>query len=217
MKKKREQYFPYLGNMQLQIRKMKLTLILSLIVFVTFGNGFSQVKLSLQLKKATMQEVIETIEDQTEYIFLYKDEIFDQKQKYSVDFNDTSFEEVLKSICETANVDYEIRNDRQIILKEKVKDNLILIQQNKKSITGIVTGDDGQPIPGVSVVVKGTTTGTVTDFEGKFSLEIPVTAEILQLSFVGMKMQEIEIAGKVYPAVVSLRPMYDPKMKKIKA
>lgn len=196
MKKKRELYFPYLGNMQLQIRKMKLTLILTLLVFVTFGNSFSQVKLSLQLKKATMQEVIETIEDQTEYIFLYKDEIFDQKQKYSIDFNETLFEEVLKSICETANVDYEIRNDRQIILKEKVKDNLIVIQQNKKSITGIVTGDDGQPIPGVSIIVKGTTIGVTSDIDGNYSLEIPDNAETLIFSFIGMETQEIPINGQ---------------------
>ncbi|NQU55566.1 MAG: hypothetical protein HQ522_23860, partial [Bacteroidetes bacterium] len=101
MKKKRERYLPYLGNTKTQIRKMKLTLILTLLVFVTFGHSLSQVKLSLNFKEATIQEVIETIEDQTEYIFLYKDDIFDQEQKYSVDFNEASFEEVLALVCKS--------------------------------------------------------------------------------------------------------------------
>ena len=60
---------------------MKLTLILTLFVFVSFGNSFSQVKLSLQLKNATIQKVIETIEEKTDYVFLYRDEIFDQAAK----------------------------------------------------------------------------------------------------------------------------------------
>ncbi|MBT6999088.1 MAG: SusC/RagA family TonB-linked outer membrane protein [Prolixibacteraceae bacterium] len=179
--------------MKLQIRKMKLTLILTLLVFVTFGNSFSQVKLSLQLKKATIQEVIETIEDQTDYIFLYKDEILDLKQRYSIDFEETLFEDVLNSICETANVDYEVRDDRQIILKEKVKNNSITLIQDQKSFTGVVSGSDGQPIPGVSVIVKGTTTGAVTDLDGKFQFEGPASAQVLQFSFVGLRTQDVEI------------------------
>ena len=195
MKKKQERYFPYLGNMKLHIRKMKLTLILTLLVFVSFGNSFSQVKLSLKLKDATIQEVIETIEKQTDYIFLYKDEIFDPNQHYSVDFDKTSFKEVLQLVCKTADVDYEIRNDRQVILKEKERNPLLKILGQQKSITGKVTDSQGVSLPGVSVVVMGTTVGTVTNVEGNFALVVPATAEKLQFSFVGMKMQEVAIAG----------------------
>jgi hypothetical protein len=148
---------------------MKLTLILTLLVFVTFGSGFSQVKLSLSLKKATIREVLKTIEDQSDYIFLYRDEIFDQKKQYSIDFNDASFEVVLNSICETANVDYEIRNERQIILKEKPRQTNIELAAQQKLITGIVTDNQGAPLPGVSIVIKGTSTGTVNGCPGKRS------------------------------------------------
>ncbi|MFN2396481.1 MAG: SusC/RagA family TonB-linked outer membrane protein [Bacteroidales bacterium] len=202
MKKKRERYFPDNGEIHLQIRKMKLTLILTLLVFVTFGNGFSQVKLSLNLKKATIQEVLKTIEDQSDYIFLYKDEIFDRKQNYSIDYNEASFEEVLNSICETAKVDYEIRNERQIILKEKPRQTSLELAAQQKEITGIVTDKQGGPLPGVSIVIKGTTTGTVTGNDGQFSLAIPDNAEILQFSFVGMRMQELPIEGKTTFTVV---------------
>ena len=196
MKKKLELSFPYLGNSKQSIRKMKLTLILTLLVFVTFGNTFSQVKLSLQLQKATIQEVIETIENRTDYIFLYKDELFDENKRYSLDFDEARFEEILNSVCETANVDFEIRNDRQIILKEKVRNPEKPAAQQEKTITGVVTDESGEPLPGVTVIVKGTTTGTVTDFEGKFTLEVPPSAATLQVSFVGMKTQEIPIENR---------------------
>ncbi len=196
MKKKRDRYFPDLGNTKLQFRKMKLTLILTLLVFVSFGNSFSQVKLSVNLKKATSQEVIQTIENQTDYIFLYKDEIFDPNQRYSISFDEAAFDEVLNSFCSTAKVDYEIRNDRQIILKERGGDGTIFMVQQTKDISGIITGTDGKPIPGVSIVVKGTTVGTVSDADGTFDLTVPVDGETLMFSFVGMKTQEVPLAGR---------------------
>jgi len=196
MKKKRERYFPDNREIHLQIRKMKLTLILTLLVFVTFGNSFSQVKLSLRFKKATIQEVLKTIEDQSDYIFLYRDEIFDSKQNYSIDFEEASFEEVLNSICETANVDYEIRNERQVILKEKPRQTHLELAAQQKEITGVVTDQRGEPLPGVSIIIKGTSTGTVTGNDGRFSLSIPDNAQTLQFSFVGMRMQEIAIEGR---------------------
>jgi TonB-linked SusC/RagA family outer membrane protein len=182
---------------------MKLTLILSLLVFATFGNSFSQVRLSLKLKNATIQEVIETIEKQTDYIFLYKDEIFDLEQRYSVDFEQTTFEEVLTSVCQTAKVDYEIRNERQIILKGKDSPaESFNLSGQQREITGLVSDRQGLPLPGVSVIVKGTTIGVVTGADGRFSLVIPANAEILQFSFVGMRTLEMPIAGKVTFAVV---------------
>jgi TonB-linked SusC/RagA family outer membrane protein len=69
-------------------------------------------------------------------------------------------------------------------------------QQNKQ-LTGKVTGTDGSSLPGVSIVVKGTTIGTVTDVDGKFSLQAPLNAETLVFSFVGMKVQEVPVAGKL--------------------
>jgi len=202
MKKNKEHDFLCFGNCKKLLRKMKLTLTLTLLVFVTFGNTFSQVKVSVQLENANIKEVIATIEKQTEYIFLYKDEIFDLTQKYSVDFEQESFEDVLKSICNTANVDYEIRDDRQIILKEKERGNPILLRQDTKTVTGTVSGQDGTPIPGVSVVLPGTTTGAVTGINGEFSIEIPESASLLQFSFVGMKTQEVSIEGRTVVNVI---------------
>lgn len=196
MKKNKEWCFPWPGDTKQSIRKMKLTLILTLLVFVSFGNSFSQVKLSLQLNNATIQDVIENIENQSDYIFLYKDGIFDQKKRYTLDYENARFDEVLNTLCQNADVDYEVRNDRQIILKEKSRIVEMKLVQQEKTVTGIVTDAQGEPLPGVTVVVKGTTIGTVTNMDGQFQLQVPATAEILLFSFVGMKTQELPLEGR---------------------
>jgi TonB-dependent starch-binding outer membrane protein SusC len=184
---------------------MKLTLIFTMLVFLSFGKGFTQVNVTLQFEKTTIQELMETLEKQTGYVFLYKDEIFDPAKRYSVDFTDEPFEDVLQTVCEKAGVDFEIRSNRQIILTEKKKEAVDLdlkASQQEKTVTGVVTDHNGQPLPGVSVVVKGTTTGTVTNNTGEFFLAVPVTAEILQFSFVGMQTQDVAVEGRTTLTVV---------------
>lgn len=204
MKKNRECGFPLGENpkLNLSFKKMKLTLIFSMLVFLTFGNGFSQAKVTLHFEKATIRQVLKTLEDQTGHVFLYKDDIFDPDKKYSVDFTNESFEEVLKSVCATAGVDYEVRSNRQIILTEKEKEMVTTITLQQQTVTGVVTDQRGLPLPGVTIVVKGTTTGTVTNADGNFSLAIPPTAETLQFSFVGMRTQEVFIEGRTTFSVV---------------
>ena len=119
MKKKREILFPFGDEMRLRLRKMKLTVLLTFLVIATFGSGFSQVTLSLHFNKANIQDVLGSIEKKTDYIFMYKDDIFHGTREISVDFVDAKFEEVLQSICDQGKIDYEVR-DRQIILKEKL-------------------------------------------------------------------------------------------------
>lgn len=143
MKKKREVWFPYGDEIRLQIRKMKLTAILMFIVCVTFGNSFSQVRLTVRFNQTDIRDVIQTIEEKTDYIFLYKDQIFDFSKKVSGDFNDAKFEDVLNSFCDQTNISYEIR-ERQIILKEKaVTPSLNEQQPVKKEIKGKVTDSNG--------------------------------------------------------------------------
>ncbi len=205
MKKKREMVYLHRETRKrnLNFKKMKLTLIFTMLVFITFGKGFSQMKITLQFEKATIQEVLETIENQTGHVFLYKDEIFNPSKKYSVNFVDEALEEVLMSVCETAGVDYEIRSNRQVILTGKEDKSLLKIQtQQQRTVTGVVTDQSGVPLPGVSIIVRGTTTGTVTDSDGNFTLTIPESAEVLQFSFVGMRSQEVAIEGRTTFTVV---------------
>jgi len=196
MKKKREILFPLGDEMRLRIRKMKLTFLLTFLVIASFGNSFSQVTLSLNFRNANIRDVLATIEKKTDYIFMYKDDVLYGTKEISGDFQDAKFDEVLKSICAQSNVDYEVR-DRQIILKEKV---IVLVsdlqQPQKKEISGIVKDSKGEPIPGATVLVKGTTIGITTDMDGKFQLSVPLDAKTLVVSFIGMKAQEMTLSGK---------------------
>jgi len=201
MKRKREILFPYGDEMRLNFRKMKLTAILLFIVCVTFGNSFSQVRLSVHFNRSGIREVLQTIEEKTDYIFLYKDQIFDFSKKFSADFKDAKFEDVLQSFCDQTNVSYEVRN-RQVILKEKELTVEQQAQQKAKSITGKVTDSAGIPLPGVTIVVKGTTSGTVTDSDGQFKLSVSSGAKTLLFSFVGMKPIEESIGSQSVFSVV---------------
>ncbi len=196
MKKKREVWLPKGCEMRLKFRKMKLTVIFLFIVFVSFGNSFSQVRLSVHFNKSDIREVLKTIEEKTDYIFLYKDNIFDFSQKVSVDFTDAKFDEVLKSFCDQTNVTYEVHG-RQIILTEKEAiPPAVEQQQQQKPVSGKVTDSGGLPLPGVTVLVKGTTQGTVTNADGEYSLtNIPEDATLV-FSFVGMKPQEVLVGNQ---------------------
>jgi len=181
---------------------MKLTILFSILAFTsTWANSFSQTtKLSLKLENATVYELIMTIENQTDFYFLYQDDVFKTGQLVSIQATNESLESILKQFEEQAFVNAEI-TEHQIILKKRVYENVVLVQP-QKTITGTVTDKNGDPIPYVSVVVKGTTIGTVTNVDGKFSLEIPDDAQTLQFSFVGMKTINVPIAGKTVFSII---------------
>ncbi len=199
MKKKRTIEFSGNRELKLKFRKMKLTVILLFLGLVTFGNSFSQARLSFHLNNADIRETISMIEAQSNCVFLYKDDIFDFSQKISVYFSDTKVEDVIKAFCELTEVDYEIL-DRQVLLKAReVEPGAApdpIEQPQQKEIRGKITDADGNPLPGASVVVKGTTIGTTSDPDGNYSLPGIPEDGTLVFSFVGMKSQEVAITGQ---------------------
>ena len=188
---------------RLIIRKMKLTFLFSFLVFVTsWGNSYSQNSmLNVKLKNAPVQDVIQLIEDQTDYYFLYQDEVFKAGQRVSIDSEGESLQNILEQVARQAGITYEV-SDRQIILKSKSANQVFSGTQQSTTITGVITAASGEPIPGATIVVKGTSNGTITDMDGKYTLsDVPADA-IIQVSFVGMKLQEIPVAGKTQINVV---------------
>ena len=196
MEKKRKKHFPPEGDLLKFLRKMKLTFVFSLLVLATFGNSYSQENnLTLNFNNADIREVLQGIEDQTNFIFLYKDEIFDFSKRYSVSFENNDFNDILETLCNQANIDYEIRN-RQIILKEKSSDTKQGSVQQKVEISGKVIDSEGQPLPGVTIVIKGTTIGSISDIDGNYKLSDVPSNGTLVFSFVGMLSQEVKVSGK---------------------
>eukprot|EP00825_Cyclidium_porcatum_P051794 TRINITY_DN9634_c0_g1_i1.p1 TRINITY_DN9634_c0_g1~~TRINITY_DN9634_c0_g1_i1.p1 ORF type:complete len:238 (-),score=26.81 TRINITY_DN9634_c0_g1_i1:40-753(-) len=182
---------------------MKLTMffLLATLIHVSASVYSQQTKLSISLQNASVREVLKQIEDQSDFFFLYKNENIDVNRIVTIDIKDKSVEYLLEELFKGTKVSYEVIN-RQIVLVDKEKGNMNAPGQQQKSVTGKVTDSSGGSLPGVSVVVKGTTNGTITDSSGKYSIsDIPEKA-MLQFSFVGMRTQEVAVGNKAILNVV---------------
>ena len=179
------------------IRIMKLTTFLLLVAFVSVqASVYSQnSELNLTVQNTTIKDVLREIEDQSEFFFMYNDQKIDVNKKVSLDLHQKNIEEVLNLLFTGTEVNYTIK-DRQIVLYKKgdnqsLSSSVLKPQQSFRSVSGTVTDESGEPLPGVTVAVKGTTNGTITDIDGKYQLgNLPASA-VLVYSFVGMKAQEI--------------------------
>ena len=152
-------------------------------------DTFSQTsKLSIELSDVTVVDVLRVIEDQSEFYFVYNKDAMDLERKVSLNVKNLKIDEVLDHLFEDADVSYQI-SDRHIILSR------LQLSQQPKTIKGRVTDNSGAPLPGVTVLVKGTTQGTVTDFDGRYSLSNVSVDATLQYSFVGMRPQESAVGS----------------------
>lgn len=177
-------------------RVMKLTASFLLLCscFAFAGHANSQnAKVSLNKKHARLEEVLDEIERQTDYLFISNRHV-DLKQKVSVDVNEESVNDVLKEVLKNTDLTYNIEGINIILRRRSEKHSLQVIQQVHK-ITGTVVDKAGLPVIGANVIVKGTTNGTVTDVEGRFSLEIPENA-VLLVSYIGYVEREMQVGDE---------------------
>ncbi|MBI9057212.1 MAG: SusC/RagA family TonB-linked outer membrane protein [Labilibaculum sp.] len=190
------------------LRKILLTMKLSVFLFllgimsVQANEIFSQTSLNIQMKDASVEEVLEQIQTQCNYDFIYDYEYVSELDNVDVDFNSASLDVVLYEILKDSNLDYRLEDEVIILFPREVakpvstESNKNEIEQEKKSVTGQVTDKDGVRLPGVSVVVKGTSTGVATNIDGEYTLEIEGNKAVLIYSFVGMLPQEIVYSGQ---------------------
>lgn len=182
-------------------------------IMTVSGSTYSQVaKLSLNLKGVMVKDVFEAIEEQSEYIFFYQDQNIDLTKQVEIQVKDKKIDDILDQLFEGSSNVYKI-NDRQVIigydeskLKSIEKELKIDIEKSeqpqKKTISGNVSDEKGLPLPGVSIIVKGTTVGTVTDLNGDYQLKVPEEATVLLFSFIGMQTQETDITNQTSINVV---------------
>ncbi|WP_289601531.1 STN domain-containing protein [Parabacteroides goldsteinii] len=178
---------------------MRITLLL--LLFVTYGWAneatYAQVtEIHLSSGNKTLQEVFSEIEGKTEFIFFYNDNAIDLSKKVHVEKSHGSINEILDNLLEGSGADYKIV-DRQVIFYKKKQDPEVRLPQavvEKKQITGLVLDEHKLPVIGANVVEKGTTNGTVTDLDGKFTLAVQDNA-VLLVSYIGYITQEIPVKG----------------------
>ena len=180
--------------------KMKLTLCIILFSFLgaMATDLYSQTtKLKLDLKNSTVRDVLGAIEYQSEFFFLYSEKVIDVTREVNIVERGSTVEKILDQIFAGTNVNYTIKG-RQIVLSTPEANNFYgdSDTQQQKSISGRVTDTTGATLPGVSIVVKGTTMGVITDMDGNYKLPNVAANATLQFSFVGMKMQELVVGSK---------------------
>ena len=194
----------YIPDIWYQMRKifivMKLSLfILLLSLFSAEASVFSQnSKLNLEYKNVSLKEVLGAIEDQSEFRFAFSSEYLDMNRKVSVRFENESVTSILDNIFKGTDIKYTVR-DRVIIL---YKDGETQTKMQQKEVSGKITDSSGSPLPGVSIVVKGTTTGTITDADGNYTLTNVPAGATLVFSFIGMESQELAVTGQARMNVV---------------
>ncbi len=181
--------------------KMKVTFLVVLLSAIqVFANGvYSQNKgFTLVEENTTIENALKAIEDQSNYYFLYNGSLIDVSKKVNVKLENQSLENTLQALFKNADVSYKVYN-RQIVLSPSGKNAEV---QQDVTVTGNIVDISGAPLPGVTVLVKGTSHGTITDFDGNYSIaDVPGNATLV-FSFVGMKTQETVVGGQTAINVV---------------
>lgn len=146
--------------------------------------------------KTTIQSAIEIVEEQTGYKFFFSDELVDSNREIVLnDFRETKIENVVKEILNDSELTYSIIGNN-IVVKKISKSLNNESKQQQKTLKGNIKDENGLELIGVSVKVKGTALGTITDINGNFEVKIPNNTHYLEISYVGYTTQEVSIKGK---------------------
>lgn len=179
-------------KLQKALRIMKLNALFLLIgMQFAWANGIAQTKITIKEKKVNYKELFDQIKQQTGYTVMYSNDELDKHGTIAAGFNQADLKDVLDVVSRETGLSYEIMDEFVIL---KVAD---LQQPEGVTISGKVTDESGQPLPGVAVQLKGTTVGVATDIDGNFQLVLPKQESMtLVFSFIGMKSQEVTVTGE---------------------
>jgi TonB-linked SusC/RagA family outer membrane protein len=178
---------------------MKLTIAILLVSLMQVSaTVYSQTtKFSFRTENKQIAEVLKEIEESSKFRFFYIREQVNVERLVSVNANEATVQDILDRMFINEGISYEIREDFLILLSpENRNSEKVYTSAQQKSITGKVSDEVGQALPGVTVVIKGTTNGTITDMDGNYSISnLPENATLV-FSFVGMKSQEMMVGSQ---------------------
>ncbi|WP_372775081.1 TonB-dependent receptor [Mangrovibacterium sp.] len=161
------------------------------------GMSFAQqARLTLKMNNARVIDVLDEIESNSEYYFLFNQKMINVDRKVDVDVNEKLIDDILTGLFAETNVKHQVK-DRLIVLTTEKSDNSVeTVLQQQKPVSGKITDNTGEPLPGVTVVIKGTSHGTITDLDGKFNLSSIKAEDVLVFSFVGMVTKQIAVGDQ---------------------
>lgn len=185
---------------------MKFSFIQLLFITLTFSflranNAFSQEILdrqfSVALENVSMKEALEKIEQKGNVYFSYRTQLIKKIKEVSLAANDRRLEEILEELFLSHNISFKVYSNNNIVLKKSSSLGLIDNVKEIRTLTGtIIDAKTAEPLIGANVLIKGTSSGTITDYDGTFSLEVPDDATTLIITYTGYTDQEIEIGSQ---------------------
>lgn len=160
-------------------------------------SAYSQ-DISLKINNVTVKEAMERVKKDTGYSFVFSSKDVNTSQRVSVSVSDATIEEVIKQILKgLQGLDYEIQGKKIVLRKAQPVSTNGTIQQNNV-VTGRVIDAKGEPVIGATILEKGTTNGTVSDFDGNFSLNVSNNNAVLHISYVGFQSKSVKATlGKI--------------------
>jgi len=191
-------------NLKKLIMKLKISI---LIILVSLGNIFASntysqtAKVTLNAENKTLEQVMDEIEQQSEFYFIFNQTQIDFEKVLTVKADNTSIDEILTNLFSGTNIHYAILDRKILLLTEPLKKNLLTTaldyKQQQVTVSGTITdARTGEGMPGVNIQVKGTTIGTTSNVDGKYLLNVPDKDATLIFSFIGYITQEIPLNGR---------------------
>ncbi len=180
-------------------RIMKLSLLLLCITFSVFARDANSqnAKVTLNKQNVAVHDILDAIEEQTEFLFLYNKQNVNVNRRTSIHVSDQTVSNVLSEIFKGTNISFKMEGKHIVLVHNQIKEDLSdRIQQEGKTLNGIVKDKNGEPIIGANVVVKGTTNGTITDIDGQYSLSNVSNNDILTISYIGYLSKDIPVNGQ---------------------
>ena len=158
------------------------------------GTIFSQnVKVIIDKDKTvTIDEVFDLLRKQTDFAFIYQEDLFKDLPKVQIKKGTIDANELLKKVLSTKNFDFELRNNNTVIIKET-----LAINSQQHEIKGRVSDSNGEPLLGANILEKGTTNGAQTDFDGDFKLSVANANAVLVVSYIGYTTKEVPVNGQI--------------------
>ncbi len=176
------------------LRVMKITTLLIVVCFyLSFGAGAYSQQISISQKNAGLEEILSEIEHQSGYQFFYNERLLQQAHRLNIDVSNISLEDALKQCFKDQPLSYYIVGKTIVIAQKKEQNSSVSSQ--KTIVKGIVKDEEGTPLPGAVVQIKGSSQGVITNSKGEFHIKASSDA-ILLVSFIGFKMQEVPLAGQ---------------------
>ena len=182
-------------NLEYRIKILLFSLFL-FVPFLTNATAQSEIVISLDFANAPLSEVLNEISRQTSLSMVYNAKDVDPNRKVTIHANREKLSKVMTDLLKNTNTTYSVRDNHLVVYSTKETPTVhSTMQQKQRTIKGTVSDEYGEPLIGVSVLVQGTTTGTITDIDGNYTLELLNDEAVLEFSYIGYQKISLRVAG----------------------